>query len=218
MVSVHLGPSWFFGVDAGLEALAALIAFSVTVAALRIYKISGDKKYFYFTTSFVLLTLSFLARAITDFLLEELIWHIPAHILTKVFFYGYVSHIFLALGAYVILFSITHKINNPRVIALIALLLIPAMLISGSYFISFYVISLLFLAFISAAYFKNYKKVCTTPSCTVFIAFILITLAQAFFLFETTTKLWYVAAQLAQAAGYLTLLASLLTIKLRHRK
>jgi len=218
MVSVHLGPSWFFGVDAGLEAFASLIAFLVTVASLRLHRITGERRYATFTTSFVLLTLSFLVRAITDFLLEELIWHLPTTLSSKIFFFGYVSHIFLALAGYLILFGVMHKIRDARIMALIGLILIPAMLVSGSYFISFYVLSLIFLVFISVAYFRNYRKVCTWPSCTVFLAFAILTLAQVFFLLETLGPMWYVAAHLAQAAGYLTLLLSLLSIRFKHRK
>lgn len=218
MVNVHVGPAWFFGVDAGLEAFAALIAFFVTVAALRLYRMTNESRYAYFTSSFALLTLSFLARAVTDFLLEDLIWHVPSAMTGKIFFYGYVTHIFLALAAYLTLFTITHKVTDNKITALLGLLLIPAMLVSGSYFISFYTISALFLAFITLAYHKNCKKVKTRSSCYVFYAFLFLTLAQIFFLFEAFKKPMYVAAHISQALGYLTLLFSLLTIKFKHRK
>jgi len=218
MVSVQLGPTWFFGIDAGLEAFAALIAFFVTVAALRIHRISGEKKYAFFTTSFVLLTLSFLVRAVTDFILEEIIWVVPQEMSGKLFFFGYVTHIFLALAAYLILFSVTNKVTNWKVTALIGLILIPAMLISGSYFLSFYVLSFLLLTFIAGAYWTNCKKVCTWPSKLVFYAFGLLALAQLLFLFEVLKKPMYVWAHIAQAAGYFSLLFALLGIKFKHRQ
>ena len=74
MVAIHLqGPVWFFGVDASLEAFATLIAFSVAIASFKVYRMTREKRFAYFTASFVLLTLSFLARAITDALLEEIV-------------------------------------------------------------------------------------------------------------------------------------------------
>src|SRR3990172_9903106 len=101
MVSVHLqGPQWFFGADASLEAFAAVIAFCVAFASLRVYRVTREQKYGYFTASMALLTLSFLARAITDTLLEELLFTVPSELSGMIFFIGYVTHIILALVAY----------------------------------------------------------------------------------------------------------------------
>ena len=210
MVTIHLGPKWFFGIDASLEAFASLIAFCVTLTSYRIWKITKEKKYMHFTTSFLLLTLSFLTRAITDSLLEEIFVKIPAEYTGKVFFIGYVAHILLALIAYVTLFSVTHKIENKKVLTLIYLILIPSLLLSGSYFLSFYGLSAIFLSFITIAYYQNYKKVCKSSACLVFIAFTLLAFAQVFFLAEVMYKPMYVIAHITQAIGYVVLLVALI--------
>lgn len=219
MVSIALqGPAWFFGVDATLEAIIAVIAFFVTVASLRVYRVTNERKYGWFTASFGLLTLSFLARALTNTVVEELLFKCPTQYLPKVFYFGYLTHIILALVSFLMLFIVTQKVENKSVVALLYLVLIPSLVLSSSYFLSFYGLSFAILLFITLAYYQNYKKVCSAPSCLVFVAFLLLTLAQAFFLFEAVNDLWYVLAQASQALSFLLILLALLTIKLKFRK
>ncbi|HLF54421.1 MAG TPA: hypothetical protein VI612_01750 [Candidatus Nanoarchaeia archaeon] len=213
MVSVHLGPQWFFGVDASLEAFAAIIAFFIAASALKVFRMSHDKRYFYFMGSFALLTLSFLSRAIADILVEGIAITIPPDYLSRIFFYGYVAHIFLALAAYVILFAVTHKIHDRRIVAFLFLTLVPGLLLSASYFLSFYVISALFLAFISSVYFQNACNVKKLTPWLVFSGFMILTISQLFFLLDAVTKTQgYVLAHMTQGLGYLVLLAALLRI------
>ncbi len=210
-VHVHVGPQWFFGMDASLEAAAAVIALLIAISAFKIFRVTKDKKYFYFMGSFILLLLSFLSRAFADVVVEGIIVKVPDGWGGLIFFLGYLSHIFLALAAYLILFAVTYKITDKRVLSLIFLLLIPGLLLSGSYFLSFYVSSALFLVYITYAYFKNCCKVKRWASRLVFVGFVFITLAQIFFLLDAVTKRQgYVLAQISQGLGYLTLLAALL--------
>ncbi len=211
MVNVYVhGPEWFFGTDAVLVAFSALIAFCVVLAASRLYRMTEERRYAFFTACFVLLTLSFLFRALTDSLLQKVFFEIPAHLTALVFFYGYVVSILLALTAYLILLIVTHKLKDKRIIALLFLILVPSMLLSGSYYLSFYGLSAIFLAFISASYFQNYKKVRSFASCSVFIAFLLLTLAQVQFLLEAVRISFYVSAHITQAAGFLLILIALI--------
>lgn len=215
MVTVHLGPKWFFGIDSGLEAFASLIAFCVTLASYKMWKFTKERKYLYFSTSFLLLTLSFAARAITDAIIEGIFFKLPEQHIAYIFLTGYVLHILLALTAYIILFTVTFNITQKSVIALIFLILVPSLLISSSYYLSFYGLSAILLAFITYAYFKNYRKVCKNTACMVFISFVILTIAQVLFLVEIRYKPSYVIAQLTQATGYLALLYSLIRALLK---
>lgn len=237
MVSVQLQtPPWFFGVDATLELAAALTALLVLWASYRVYRLTGDKTHKYFTFAFFLLTLSFFSRALTDALLENLLFiHVPQAYLGLIFYLGYVAHIFLAIAAYIIIFALTHKLYDRKILVFLFLIIAPSLLLSGSYFISFYGLSAVFLAFITYAYYQNYRKVHTGTSCLVFIAFAFLTATQLIFLCESILPLYighmpgmydfavslkhrtYVAAQAAQAAGYFTLFVALLRTLLRKK-
>ncbi len=226
---------WFFGVDAILEAMAAVIAFLVVWASYRVYRLTGDKTHKYFTISFFLLTLSFFARAFTDAILENLLFSVPQEYAGALFYLGYVAHIFLAIAAYIIIFALTHKLYDKRILVFLFLITAPALLLSGSYFISFYGLSAVFLAFITYAYYQNFRKVCTGTSCLVFLSFAFLTATQLIFLLEAILPPYignmpglydfaislkhriYVAAHAAQAAGYFTLFVALLRTLLRKK-
>ena len=210
MISAYLsGPQWFLGVAGGIEAFAALIVFIVAFLAARIYRLTNERKYLLFSSSFIILTLSFLVKAITDGLLSGTLIALSEQLATTTFFFGYVGHIFLALAAYTILLVITHKIEDRRVIALIFALLLPALLLSGSYFISFYTISIILLAFVTFAYYQNFRNVCSASSCLVFLAFALLTLSQAQFLMQRMGDIWYITGNITQAAAFFTMLIAL---------
>lgn len=211
MINVYVRrPEWFLGADASLELLAAVIALFVAFASYRVYKLTSGKKYLAFMLSFALMTLSFLSRSVTDFILEELFFTVPNSIAGNIFFAGYLGHIFLALLSYLLLISITLDIKDKKLIYLLGLILIPSMLISASYYLSFYGLSLILLAFITHSYWRNYKKVCKGSACMVFVGFALLTLAQAFFLLDTINANFYVIAHLSQAAGFISLLVTLI--------
>ncbi len=211
MFNVYLRrPDWFLGVDASLELLAAIIAFSVAFASFRVYRMTSGKKYAIFTLSFAMLTMSFLMRALTDFVLEELLLKVPDSLTGTIFFVGYVAHIFLALVSYLMLVIISLRIKDRKIISLLSLILIPSLLISGSYFLSFYGLSLILLSFITFAYYINYRNVCVGSACLVFLAFLLLTLAQAQFLLDAVLSHFYVTAHITQAAGFFVLLLALI--------
>ena len=167
--------------------------------------------------SFVLLTLSFLARALTDSILKKNLLDLPANVFKNIFVGGYVSHILLALIAYLILIFIVYRIDDKSLMLLLAAIIIPSLLLSASYFLSFYGLSFILLGFTSFAYLRNHLKVCSIASCLVFIAFTLLTLAQAQFLFETVSDWFYVSAQITQSLGFILLLITLLNIKLTSK-
>lgn len=221
MVTVHLGPQWFFGADACLEALAAFIALCVAFASWRVYRMSRQKSCGVFTVSMVLLTFSFLSRAVTDALIENIFFELPQELVGRVFYVGYVSHIFLALLAYVLLACVTGKICDKRTVALLLLMVVPSLLLSSSYYVSFYGLSAILLCFITFSYFQNYfvvKKACKCPMNSaffVFLAFLFLTFAQVMFLFEMFYKPLYVAAEITQAFGYLVMLFALIKIVLK---
>lgn len=218
MLNVYLhGPQWFLGLDAALEGLAAIIAFLVTIVSYKAFRATSERRTGYFTLSMGLLTLSFLSRSITDTLLREIIVQLPEKLEALVFLGGYVAHIMLAFVAYIILVCITHKIHDKRIAALLFITLIPSLLLSGSYYRSFYTLSFIFLAFIAVTYYQNWRQVKSRSSALVMEAFFLLTAAQAQFLIQGFNVLpgdaWnalFVTAHVTQALGYLFLLSALI--------
>lgn len=204
MVQVVLhGPEWFFGMDALLEGITAVIAILVCLVALRAFKVTREKKFLAFSACFGLLSLSFGVRALTDIVLEKVL------LSGEIFLIGYIAHIVLAISSYLALVIINQKIKPLSTRILLYVLTIPFILLSGSYFLSFYGASFILLAFIAFSYWKNCQKICSVPSYLVFMGFTFIALAQPQFLLEVFAEEWHVAAHVTQFIGYLLLLFAL---------
>ncbi len=213
MLNIYLPrPDWFFGLDAGLEAFAGIIALLIAYASYKLYKSTDERSYKYFLASFLLLGVSFLSRAVADAFLGKVFFVAPVKFIAWVFFLGYIGHIFSALAAYILLVASTYKINDKRLLVMLFLIMIPALFLSGSYFLSFYVISAILLVFITWAYLQNFRKFRSTTSCLVFLAFLLLTLAQPQFILDAVSDVWYVTAHATQGLAYLVLLVALLRI------
>ncbi|MBS3124629.1 hypothetical protein J4211_00010 [Candidatus Woesearchaeota archaeon] len=216
MLNIYLPrPEWFFGVDTTLEAFAGIIALLIAFVSYKLYRSTNERSYKYFLASFVLLGGSFLSRSVADAFLGKF-FNVSPNIIGLVFFGGYVGHIFLALAAYLLLIASTYKIEDKRLLVMMFLLLVPGLVFSASYFLSFYVLSSILLLFITWAYSQNYRKVRSVTSALVFGAFILLTLAQPLFILDMRSNIWYVFAHAVQAFAYLMLLAALLRILLKR--
>lgn len=213
MLNIYLPrPEWFFGVDATLELCAGVIALLIALASFKLYRVTHERSYKYFLASFILLGGSFLSRAVADAFLAQHFLQVPSKIVGLIFFAGYMGHIFLALAGYLLLIASTYKIEDKRLILMMFLLLIPALALSGSYFLSFYVMSIILLIFVAWSYGQNYRKVRSPTSALVFGAFVLLTLAQPQFILDMLSNSWYVTAHVTQALGYVVLLVALLRI------
>ena len=215
MLNIYLPrPDWFFGVDATLELCAGIIAILIALGSYKLYRVTHERSYKYFLASFILLGGSFFSRAIADAFLGKF-FHVSPHMIGLIFFCGYIGHIFLALAAYLLLIASTYKIEDKRLIVMMFLLLVPALALSGSYFLSFYVVSIILLIFLVWSYAQNCRKVRSVTSTCVFFAFGLLLLAQPQFILDMLSNSWYVTAHVTQAAGYLILLVALLRILLK---
>lgn len=210
------GPGWFFGTDAVLELVSAVITLLVFLFARKAYKLTDDRRYFWTSIAFGALSVALLARAAADFVFENII-RTGGGVLVKVsysdlFLLAYGAHIALSLGAYVILASLSYKVHNKRLAAMILFALIAAMYYSNSYFRSFYMASFAVLVFIAWNQLNNYFARPLTTRLFVFLSYAFLAAAQATFLMETVEKSFYVGAQLFQLAAFLSMFLALLCI------
>jgi hypothetical protein len=174
-------PLWFHGIDIFLEVFSALAAVMISIVGYKAYKLTCDKKYMYFSTAFVFITLSFIARALTigTVLLQftnggsTMGAGGPSfNLLEAIFGTGRFFYFLLVLFAFLILLALSMKIERKSVLFLlnIFMILFAATAFSSSPMI-FYLASLVLLIFISAQYIANYKKKQTRATLLTAIAF-----------------------------------------------
>ena len=230
MVLIQISsPSWFFGVDCFLELGAALVTFLVFLVGLKVYKFTKQKKYFFLAGSFFLLAGSFIARALTDLVIEGLIPARVEYIVTKapvlsgffpgagnfLVYAGFVAHIMLALAAYLILVILSNKIESRALMLFLFATILPQVLISGSYFLSFYYLSTVILCFISFAFLRNCFRQKRITSLLVSIAFVLLAFSQIQFLLAMLNTMFHVSAHITQFIGFILLLIALIKVILK---
>lgn len=224
-------PSWFFGVDASFEIIAAIIAFLVAFVAWKVYRITDERKQRTFSLSFLFLSIAMIIRACTDIIVENLIKWSPKLVQTLptapvegmsrtafIFITGYITHILLTISALLLLATVCYKIKDRAFIIMLFLLTLPAILISGSYFLSFYGLTFVLLLFITYSYYRNCIKLKRKKLCLLVTSgFGLITLAQPQFVLtaarilpESVRELMYVGGHATQIIGYLILLIALI--------
>ena len=83
-------PSWFFGIDSIFEFISVFVTIFIGYYSYKIYKLVSDKKYFYFSLSFMFIAISFIARAVI-ILLISLKWFEFDVIADKIAAVGYGS-------------------------------------------------------------------------------------------------------------------------------
>ena len=60
--SYVFGPKWFHGIDTILELFAIITCILLLYYSYKCYKFTSEKRYWYFSTAFLSITLAFLAR------------------------------------------------------------------------------------------------------------------------------------------------------------
>lgn len=59
-------PKWFLGIDSFIEAFIVIIALIIAIYSYKVFKFSQNKNYFYLTLSFLLISISYLFKIVTD--------------------------------------------------------------------------------------------------------------------------------------------------------
>ncbi|MBW3018665.1 hypothetical protein KY329_00570 [Candidatus Woesearchaeota archaeon] len=232
MVSVQIvSPTWFFGLDGSFELIAAVIAFVVALTALKIWRMTRERPHGWFSASFLLMAIGLAVRGVADLAIEKVVTCAPAirealpavpgmSRTAFVFLAGYLSNIILTLAAYVILVCLAFKIRDKAIALLLLLLIIPTMMISASYFLNYYWLSTILLAFITLGHYRHYRE--TKKGRVVTLAFLFLALAQVQFVISALSALVplardiiYVTAHSTQILGFLMILLAYLRTVLK---
>jgi hypothetical protein len=218
-VTLVYSPLWFHGIDIVLEVFSVLAAVLITLVGYRAYKLTKESKYFYFSLAFALITLSFLARAITTGVVLDQIANpgmlaAPSFDLVEsIFSMGRFVYYILVLFAYLILLALSMRITSKRLIFLLSLFMVMfAVSAFGNTPLIFYVVSLLLLGFIAWQYRDNYLAKRKSGALLSLIAFALMTLEFVMFIGSLWAPSLVVAAYFFRLAAYVTLLSMIVRV------
>src|SRR3989338_9842485 len=60
--SYVFSPKWFYGFDSVIESIAVLVSILLVFYSYKCFKLTGEKKYLYFSTAFLSLTVGFMVK------------------------------------------------------------------------------------------------------------------------------------------------------------
>jgi len=217
--SYVFGPNWFYGFDSIIDLIAVIVSVLLVYYSYKCYRVTKENRYLYFSTAFSSLTIAFIAKiigilpiykpAITRTSLGSTI-HETFTNLTPYYInaLAFIVYIFFTLLGFMILFLIISRLRwkNIRVLALLLYFVFLATWISIIHYQLFYVTSFVLLFLITYSYFKNYAEIRSEKARFVLIAFAMLLISQAFFVFAIYSPISYVLAELIQLLGYIYLL------------
>jgi len=197
------GPRWFYGID-----------------------YTSQKKYFYFSASFFLVALAFIAKMLAtipvyskELKVETIgLVTVTSQIINKVTWinqFGVSIARFVMLSAFLILLLVALKINDKKIIALFVYFLIISTTLVGASYIVFHITLLIMLGILFLNYRNNYLKVKSFNAKMVMYSFFVLAISQVFFIFEGLVTHFYVIGESIQLLGYLILLFAIIKMMLK---
>jgi len=223
--SYVFSPEWFYGFDSVIESIAIIVSVLLVYYSYKCFKLTKENKYQYFSTAFLSLTLAFIAKiigtlaiykpTITRSALGSSI-HQTFTSLTpyNINALAFIVYIFFMLLGFMILFLIISRLRwkNQRVIALLLYFVFLATWIGVIHYQLFYLTSFVLLLLITYSYYQNYKEIKSENARFVVIAFGILLVSQAFFVFVIYSRIIYVLAELIQLLGFVYLLIPFILI------
>lgn len=220
------GPTWFYGIDYIFDLVSVLVGLLISYFSYRTYRYTSQKKYFYFSASFFLVALAFIAKILAtipiyskELRVEKVgLITVTSQIINKVTWvnqFGVSIARLVMLLAFLVLVLVSLKINDKKIIALlIYLLIISTTLVSASYIV-FHITLLIMLSILFLSYRKNYLKIKSLNAKLVMCSFFVLLISQIFFIFEGLVKHFYVIGESIQLIGYLILLIAVIKMFLK---
>ena len=223
--SYVFSPKWFYGFDSIIELIAVIVSILLVYYSYKCFRLTKENKYLYFSTAFLSLTFAFIAKiirtlaiyrpTITRTALGSTI-HQTFTGLTPISInaLAFIAYFFFSLLGFMILFLIISRLTwkNQRVIALLVYFVFLATWISVVHYQLFYLTTFVLLLLITRAYYLNYKEIKTAKARFVVIAFGILLVSQALFVFVIYLRTIYVLAEVLQLLGFVYLLLPFILI------
>ena len=210
-VTYYFAPSWFITFGIIFEALFAIILISISLIAYKFYRVSKQEKLKLFSLAFGSIALYYLIKSL-----------INANLLTsgditraQLLDLGQLSlfaHIFFMLAGLVILLYISLNVKNSRLFSLLIVIIFLTAFISRNSIAIFYSISTVLLSYICLHYYESYKKKPQRNNLIVFIAFLLLLIANLDFIFSIQHPILTVIGHFIEFTSYTLFLINLIFV------
>lgn len=214
-------PQWFTSSGIILELIFALVTLLIAVYSYKVYKIARQRYTFLFGAAFFSIGIAYFVQAALNFMIHRSVNSLdvfsmalpPAHCPTFQLSIIAVSlHVIFMIAGLALLAYVTLKERNFQIFALFLVLSFTGILFASHMVFVFYIISSIFLAFITLQHFKRHGKQGSVNSFLVFFSFGLIFLGNLQLAISMFLGLFYIIGHITVFVGYVLLLANLLRV------
>ncbi|MBS3149648.1 hypothetical protein J4455_03050 [Candidatus Woesearchaeota archaeon] len=210
-VTYYFAPPWFINIGIIFEALFAIVLIAISITAYKFYRVSRQEKLKLFSAAFGSLALYYIIKSLinADLLTSN---NLTRDKLLDLGQLTLVAHIFFMLAGLIILLYLSLKVKNNRLFSLLIIIIFVTAFTSRNNVIIFHVISTILLSFLSLHYYESYKKKPHKNNLIVFIAFLLLLLANLDFIFSYYSPILFVIGHFIEFISYLLFLINLINI------
>lgn len=234
MNGLFVTPVWFHGWDILFDLVGLVIALFIAGYSWRVFRLSKETKYLYFSLAFVMVSFALLVKGITSSTVYFSMARTAADAVLgsavgtarqySVIFYrlGYFLEMAPMLGAWLLVFFISQKgrrrlqkFHEMTQIGLFIYLVLLVSVVSNFQYTVFYLTSTVLLSLIVLNYYKNYLRTQNPNSLKVMNAFIFIFLGNLAFIFIFLSETLYVVGEVFMLIGFIQLLLTYIKITSR---
>ena len=222
---------WFVGKDVFIDSIALVVLLLIAFFATRYYTLKKSRNYLFLALSFYSLALAFLSKILINFTISYRVLHTEvvgsmqyAQVITQsseiLEISGTLFYRLFTLFGLFLLYSIYEKQSKANVLMMVYLLAVAALFSKDQYPLHylFYLTCFLFFFIISNRYYQNYRENSEKTTKMLAVSFSVITLSQLLFMLRAFAKSFYVAGEIVQLIGYISLLATFIMVLKHGRK
>ena len=233
MFRLFYTPGWFNGIDLVFDFVGLVIALMIASYSWRVYKVSKDNKFFYFSGAFILISLSLIFKSFTHSVLyftpirDSVALALapavgPGLKFADLFYRGaFFVQMFSMLTGLLLIFFISQKsrerlrkLHEVTQISLFVYLVLLISVVSNFKHSVFYLTSVVLLGLIVLNYYKNYLNTGRNSNAyKVMFSFFLILVGNINFVFIEMSTFLYVIGELFVLSGFLLLLFTYRTVR-----
>jgi hypothetical protein len=181
--------------------------------------LTSEKRFLYFSISFISLTLAFVSKVLGNFAIyiPKVKFTVMGDIVRNTFHtlvvdkinaLGFLFYIIFMTFGFMMLFLIVSRLQwkDKRVIAMLMYMAFIASWLGVVHYQLFFLTTFVMICLITYSYYKNYLEMKSKNTLTVAIAFGILVISHALFMFSIYAPRIYVLAQIIQMVGFLCLL------------
>jgi len=204
---------WFFGFDIAMELLFAVIVIALSIVSARIYFITRETKIGLFSAAFGMIGISYIIWATANILFVKAVSEGFREITFDKFLHYdiFAAYAFMVLFTTGLLFLVFTSCDFKGVRAFSLVLGLSLMVIGASQYklVTFRILSVFFLIFIVFHYINEYATNKNSKTFWILIAFTLLMLGSADFMFSSKYHYAYVIGHVLELSAYLVMLSVL---------